>query len=516
MIAEFDKRFLLSGLCMGCMACVIGGVGCVANREPQTQSLTARTDAPWRTDIPKHAAETRREPVLSWWRAMHDPVFADLTEAALRANLDLELARARITEAQARRGVINADRLPQVDFEAQYSRAGSGSDALAFAAPPGGAETNLFAVGVVAGWEVDLWGRVQRLVGAADLDSAAAIERYRDAAVSLLGELALAYIDVRTLEQRLVLVDQNVTLQERTLELAESRYRAGNGPEVDVTQARRLLQRTRARVPELQRAKAVAENLVAVLLGERPTDGLIPDGDLPDLAPPDLGLPAELITRRADVRQASWDYRAALARTEAADLERLPRLTLSGSFQMSADDAGGLFDQSFVYSFGPQISFPLFDGHRIDANVRVRESQAEQARVALEQTLLLAIQEVENAAVGYLRKREQSAELSDAVAAARRTAQLADQLYVAGLRDLTQSIDAQRELVAVEDELAVTQQQVLAESVRLYRALGGGWQSVHLDGSVAAALSNEQAMQDTSPTSSSHASNATTTKEEQS
>ncbi len=479
------RHYRGTAFCLAAVTLVTTG-GCVAVRRPQTSTMRSLADAPWRSVLSADRLNAAQAPVLSWWRGLNDPTFADLAERALGENLDLKIARARIVEARARRGVVNADRLPQLDADAQYLRAGSGDDALAFAAPPPGAETNLFAVGVVAGWEVDLWGRVQQLVRAADADSAARTEDYRDAAVSLLGELALAYIDIRTLERRLELVLHNVALQERLLELAASRLRAGNGPEVDVAQARRLLQRTRARVPELQRAQAVAENRIAILLGARPTDEFIPAGGLPaPMVPESLGLPAELLTRRPDIRRAAWTYRSALARADAADLERLPRLVLSGSFRLSAGDAGGLLDQSFVYSVGPQVSVPLLDGHRIDANVRVRESQAEQARLVLEQTLLSAIEEVENAAIGFTRKRAQADELAEAVVAARRTAQLAQQLYVTGLRDLTQSIDAQRELVAVEDELAITRQQVLAQAVRLYRALGGGWEQIGLDGSVA-------------------------------
>lgn len=465
------------------LAVLLFMAGCAENRAMQTDRLDARARTPWRTPI--DGASDQRADELQWWNRFHDAVLRDLAQRALNANLDLAVARERIVQAQARRGVVNADRLPQLDFDANYQRAGAGNDALGFAAPPPGFETHLFAAGIVAGWEVDLWGRVQRLVDAADADTAVAIEDYRDAAVSLLSELALAYIDTRTLEVRLVLVEKNVALQRRTLELAEARLKAGNGPELDVTQSRRLLRRTLARVPELRRARTVAENRIAILLGERPRDGLIRPGAVPQTPLPiRAGLPADLITRRSDIRRASWAYRASLARTDAADLERLPRLALSGSFRLSSDDIARFADRAFIYSFGPQISFPLLDGHRIDANVRVHESQAEQARLALEQALLRAIEEVENASVGYARKREQIRELELAAVAAERSAALAEELYKSGLRDLTQLLDTQRELVSVQDDLAVTQQDLLAQWIRLYRALGGGWKAIDLDGTV--------------------------------
>ncbi|MCB9853562.1 MAG: efflux transporter outer membrane subunit [Phycisphaerales bacterium] len=458
-------------------------VGCTSNRQMQTDAMDARARAPWRTPI--EGASDPRADELHWWNRFNDPILGDLVQRALKANLDLAAARQRIVQAQARRGVVNADRLPKIDFEASHQRAGAGDDALGFAAPPPGFETHLFAAGIVAGWEVDLWGRVQRLVDAADADAAVAVEDYRDAAVSLLGELALAYIDTRTLDVRIDLIEKNVAIQRRTLELAEARLRAGNGPELDVTQSRRLLRRTLARVPELRRARTVAENRIAILVGERPQANLIPSGSVPQTPLPiNTGLPADLITRRNDIRRASWAYRAALARTDAADLERLPRLTLSGSFRLSSDDIARFGNQAYIYSFGPQISFPLLDGHRIDANVRLNESLAEQARLSLEQTLLRAIEEVENASAGYARKREQIQELEKAVAAAERSAILAEELYKSGLRDLSQLLDTQRELVAVQDDLAVARQDLLAQMIRLYRALGGGWKAIDLDGIV--------------------------------
>lgn len=455
--------------------------GCVSPRPMHTESLASRTEAGWRNEIP-HDESSAAKDVAEWWRTF-DPTLEALATRALAANLDLAVARERVVEAQARRGIVSADRRIQIDAEGSYLHAATGDQALAFAAPPPGAEKNLYAAGVVAGWELDLWGRVGRLVDAARADSAAAIERYHDVAVSLVSELALAYIDVRALDRRLSLVKENVELQQRTLDLAEARLAAGNGPELDVMQARRLLRRTSARVPELQRAKAVAENRIAVLLGTRPADGLVPDGDLPsDVCPVEMGLPAELIARRPDIRQAMYAYKSALLRTEAADLERLPQVRLNGTFKLSADNLGDFKDNATIYSIGPQISFPLLDGARINATVSVRQSQAEQARLVLEQALLRAIEEVENAAVGYMRRRAQVGELEKAVEAARRSEEMADQLYRAGLRSLDQSVDAQRQLVEAEDDLVVARQQMLGETVRLYRALGGGWEQLALEG----------------------------------
>lgn len=472
----------------GLLLAVAGG--CIASRQPNFAPTFLRTDDAYRAAARSETGPEAAE--VAWWRSLNDPVFEDLADRALRSNLDLASARQRIVAGRALAGAVDAQRQPQVDLQAQAIRAGTDRNGLAFAAPPAGRETNLFAAGVVAGWELDLWGRVEKLVDAADSDRQAAVEGYRDLAVSLLSELALAYVDVRTLSHRISLVEQSVELQRQTLNLAESRFEAGTGTELDVSQGRRLLRRTLARIPELRRAQAVAENRIAVLLGERPQDGLIPPGDVPESPPtPALGLPANLLTRRADIRQAAWAYRAAVARTDATEREHLPRLSLNGSIRMSADDVGTLFNRAYTYSFGPQITFPLFEGGRIDANVRARTAQAEEARLTLERRLLGAIAEVENAAIGELRERERAASLEKAVEAAEKSVTLANQLYRSGLRGMPQVIDAQRELVSVQDDLAVARQQEFGETVRLYRALGGGWELLALDAPLANARRQE-------------------------
>jgi outer membrane protein TolC len=194
-----------------------------------------------------------------------------------------------------------------------------------------------------------------------------------------------------------------------------------------------------------------------------------------------VGLPADLITRRADVRRSEMQYAAAVARIGAAAAQKYPRLSLSGSLTFQTDTAGGLFDtDAMIYSLGPSLSFPLFDGGRIDRTVRVRQSQADQACLILRQTLLEAVKDVEDAAAGVMQNQQRVAHLTATVNYAKQRVKLAERLYKTGLGSLTQLIDAQHELVDINDSLVVARQTELGGIVTLYRSLGGGWDSVSL------------------------------------
>ena len=194
-----------------------------------------------------------------------------------------------------------------------------------------------------------------------------------------------------------------------------------------------------------------------------------------------LGLPADLLSRRADVRRAEREYAAAFYEIGAAEAERYPRVSLGGTFALQAGETESLFDaKSFVYSVGPSVTLPLFEGGRIGANVRVQKAQAEQARLRYVRAVLRAVGETESAARGVVETRKRVADLERAVAAANKGVTLADELYRLGVRGILQLIDAQRELVAVEDELLLARQSAAQETVSLYRALGGGWEGVPL------------------------------------
>ena len=422
-------------------------------------------------------AITMDSPSSNWWEQFDDPELTRLVSEVIEKNFDLAKARERIVEAGLRRTLVGADRLPQVNLDGKIIQSGTGEEAVNSGGPPAGENISIHSIGGVAGWEPDLWGRVARLVEAADRNYEAELETYSYIAVSLTAEIVLAYIDMRTLEGRLQILQSNIALLNKTLELVELKFRMGTSTELDVNQIRRELNRTRSLDPELRRALAGALNRIAILLGLPPAKNHVADGilvDVPKMV--GIGLPVELLTRRSDVRSVERKYAAAVAAVGSAEADRYPRLSITGSLYFQTDDLGSLFQpESIIYSLGPRLSFPLFDGDRLQTKVKIRESQAEQVRLELEKTLLTAVGEVENGIVAVVRNQERVGQLRAAVSNAIRSVELADQLYQAGLGSLFQLMDTQRELIKVQDELLVAKQFELGGIARLYRALGGGW-----------------------------------------
>jgi multidrug efflux system outer membrane protein len=454
--------------------------GCTVGPHYQRPDVSGYTKEGWQAASLEggEALDGEAQPMAAWWRQFKDEELSSLVESLVGSNLALAEARQRIVEARAQRGIVNADRLPQVDLDAAYTRAGTGKEAVSFQGPPPDEQISLYGASVVAGWELDLWGRVAHLVEGADAEIEAAYADYHAMMISLASEMTLAYVDGRTLQARMEMVKQNIALEEKTLDLSESRYRAGTGTQLQVAQTKRLLESLRALIPEYERALTVAQNRMSVLLGRPPGANVLKPGPLPSV--PRLigiGLPADLLVRRPDIRGAERRYAAAVAQVGVAEADRYVRLSLSGAVSLQTDTASALLDKdALIYILGPGLQFPLFSGGRIRSNIQVRQSLAEQARLALEQKILAALSEVENAAAGVVRSQEQVINLTAAAKAAQQSVHLADNLYRAGLGDFFQVIDAEEKRVAVQEELLLARQNALAQVVQLYRALGGGWQ----------------------------------------
>ncbi|MEE4166048.1 MAG: efflux transporter outer membrane subunit [Desulfocapsaceae bacterium] len=419
-----------------------------------------------------------RQPMTAWWQQFNDPELSRLIAQLVSSSRALAEARQRIVEVSARQGVVDADRWLQLSAAFGYTHAETGDQAVSLQGWPPGKSVSVVSAGVVAGWELDIWGRTARLLEAAEEDVRATYGVYHGLMVSLAAELTLAYIDTRTLEARLENVRETIVLQEKSLRLLQTRLQAGNGSTLEVVRAKRFVQTTRARIPDLEKNLSLAKNRISLLLGLPPGQGVLHPGPLPSV--PLLigvGLPIDLMTRRPDIRQAVHHYHGSVARIGAAEAERYPALRLSGTLNLSSDTLGNLLDaDALIYSLGPGLSFPIINGGRIESVVAVRTSQAEQARLVLEQKIIAALAEVENAAAGVLFSREQTAELLSAEQLAAKSAELAESLYRAGLSDSFQVLSAQQELITIQESLFLARQQALSEVVRLYRSLGGGWE----------------------------------------
>jgi NodT family efflux transporter outer membrane factor (OMF) lipoprotein len=349
-------------------------------------------------------------------------------------------------------------------------------------------DNDVYALGLDASWELDLWGRIRRAVEAADADLAATVEDARGVAVAVAAETAAAYVDLRELEYRLAIARNNVALQEQTLDLVRARFESGLVGERDVAQALTNVATTRARIPAFDAGARAAENRLAVLVGRAP-GALDLSAAAPIPRPPDavaVGVPADLLRRRPDVRRAERLLAAEVARIGVAEGELYPRLTLLGTLGVAAEVASDLGQHdSGTFSIGPSLRWNLFDAGRLRDRVRAQDARAAQALIAWEQTVLAALEEAENAMSAFVREQSRRDALIEAATQARRAVELARIQYREGLSDFQAVLDSERELAALEDQVAESDGAVAANLIGLYRALGGGFEGEVPAGAVA-------------------------------
>lgn len=449
---------------------------------------SASPDA-WAAELPPGAEVQADEAVLAhWWTAFGDPELEALVAAAVAGNRDLAAAQARVREARALRAVAAAGNWPSLDLGVDATR--THRSANAFPAGPVGTTSDLYGVGLDSTWELDLFGGVQRAVEAADADLAAAREDQRAVLVSLLGEVGLAWVDARAARRRLAIARDALAAQGETAELTRARRDAGLSNDLDVARAEALVAGTRASLPAFQEQLARAGHRLDVLTGGAPGATAALLGDVSRVPPPParvpLGLPSDLLRRRPDLRRAERELAAATARVGVAQADRWPRFTLTGALGRASQESGSVFEStSGFWALGVGLDWPLFSGGRLAAEEQAADARSEQALRAWEQSVLVALQETHDALTGFGREQERRASLEQAAAAQREAAELARERHAAGLSDFLEVLDAERSLLSAEDELALSEQALAANVVRLYKALGGGWQEEAAAGEVA-------------------------------
>jgi NodT family efflux transporter outer membrane factor (OMF) lipoprotein len=436
----------------------------------------------WHAELAGGATSEQMDPqtLASWWTMLNDPILTSLIDRAVRGNLDLKKAQARVREARGRRGINQAHLFPTLNAtgSATYSR-GSGSVSTAQGSYAISAQDS-YSIGLDASWEVDVFGGVRRSVEAATADLQASGEDLRNVLVSLLGEVALNYIEARTFQARLAVAEANLAAQTETYELTAVRVEAGLTTALDVEQATYNLESTRSQIPTLQSGLEEAKNRLAILLGEHPGavhTELAARQPLP--VPPlevAVGVPADLLRRRPDVRHAERKLAAQTAQIGVVTAELYPKFSLVGSIGLNALDLTNLFSAaSRAYSIGPTVSWRLFDAGAIRKNIEVQSALQDQALIQYEATVLTALEEVENALVAFVEEQRRREALRDAARAAERALALAQAQYGAGMVDFRSVLDAQRSLLSLQDQLAQSEGTVTSNVVRLYKALGGGW-----------------------------------------
>jgi NodT family efflux transporter outer membrane factor (OMF) lipoprotein len=458
-------RSVLCWLLLSLPGCTVG---------PDFTAPHSQVPVQWSSSPATPCSAAEDAELASWWAVFQDATLTSLVERALASNLDLQLAAARIRQARAARGVAAAGFGPTLQAAAEFQRRRSSSEVR------GSPTVNQYQAGFDAGWEIDIFGAVRRAVEAADADIAAATESRRDLWVSLAGEVAVTYVDLRTLQRRIAIAQRNLDAQRHSVALTRQRFEAGFASRLDVVNAAAQAAATAAQVPLLEDAARQAIHAIGVLLGAEPgalthelaTEGTIPEA-LPSLA---MGIPSELLRRRPDIRRAEAEIHAATARIGVASAELFPRLSIGGSVGVQANTPQNLWEPfSRFWSLGPSVSWPLFTMGRTRAAVEVQQALQEQSLIAYRQVVLSALREVEDALSAARSEQQRHDDLVVAVDSNRQAVELATALYTAGQADFLNVLGAQRALYAAEDALAQNRRALSAQHIALYKALGGGW-----------------------------------------
>ncbi len=457
------KAFTTIAICALCLS------GCRTSPTPPTASTEIPESHDWSQEL-DYGLSTKPGDLSEWWKELGDPLLNRLIAASLKQNLDLRQGASRIREARAQRGIAEASRFPTLKTSGSAQKSKTGE------APA----SEVFAAGFDATWELDVFGRVSKSIEAAGADLAAVKESYYDLRISLLAEVALNYIEVRSFQNRLAIARENLKAQQETYRIAKARFDAKITSELDVKQAETNFLNTQSGIPPLEAGLKRAMNRLAVLLGRKPgalgkelsKEAPIPVGP----AAIAVGVPADLMRRRPDIRKAERELAAQSARVGVAKADLYPRFTLSGNLSLQATDAAKLFSPTGrKTSFGPAFQWNVFSAGSIRNNIRAQTEKQKQALARYEQTILLALEEAENALSAHAREHARRIPLSQSVATSQTAVKLADDQYKAGVKDFLTVLDAQRTLFNQQDQLAISDANIISNLIRLYKALGGGW-----------------------------------------
>jgi len=419
-----------------------------------------------------------------WWTAFGDPALNQLVATASQQNLTLKMAGCRILQARAERGIAEGNLLPQQQsMTGQYTRNAMSANSYPFniITLPNYYYDN-WTAGFNAAWELDFWGRFRRAIEAADANLDAQVEGFDNVLVLLQAEVATYYIQMRSYEERLRVARRNLDTQKETVRITTLRERQGLVTDLDVQRAITNQGRTEALIPSLEIGYRLGQNRLCILMGEPPralAQRLPSPGSIPVPRQEVLvGIPAELLRRRPDVRQAEREAAAQSARIGVAKSDFYPHIAITGTIGLQAEHLSQLFQAgSIVGSIGPGISWNILNYGRILNNVRSQDAQFQQAVLNYRDVVLRANEEVENGIVSFLNEQERVKSLDRSTRAAARSVDLAMLQYEKGLISYQPLLDAERDLLDQQDALAQSRGAVGTDLVAIYRALGGGWRA---------------------------------------
>lgn len=464
------------------LACAVFITGCSHTSQFSGQTQTVAVPEQWRSTGAQPQQQSSDD-LSQWWQRFGDAQMTALIDLALQANPSVQTAQASLRQARAQLNLSEANRLPNAGASVGASRSQREPNPA----------SNSFSAGIDAGWEPDFWGIQANAVTAGEANVAAAVAALEGAHVSLAAEVAQTYIDLRSLQNRLRIAQDNLAIQAENQQITEWRMQAGLATSLDAEQARSATAQTAAQIPALQASLAQARHALAILTGQAPAaleQALAQAKALP-VAPAQLAmtLPADTLRQRPDVRAQEQRVVAAVANLSAQERANFPSLRLSGSLGLSAMTlaALGTSGASLASSIAASLSQTLFDGGANSARVQERQAAVDIARINYRSVVLTALKEVEDALVQLQGDQERLVQLQVSEEAARNAQLLANQRYSSGLVDFQTVLDTQRTLLSSQDSVANTQAAISTDYVRLYKALGGGWQPLNVDGQVASA-----------------------------
>jgi NodT family efflux transporter outer membrane factor (OMF) lipoprotein len=492
--------------CLGLLALILPGHGCTSLREYVHNGFKVGPNygrppaplAPAWIDAANPRVKSVPADYSAWWAVFDDPVLDDLVKTAYEQNIDLRVAGMRVLEARAQRAIAAGNLFPQ-----QQTASGS-YDRFQLSANLANPFPDRFfdnwATGLNASWEIDFWGRFRRQIESKGDLVQVSVEDYDNVLVSLIGDVATAYVQYRIFQQQIVYTRDNIESQKGQVKIAETRWKGGLTNERPVIQAKSLLAQNESLIPVFEIALRQANNQLCVLLGIPPSALADKLATAPILKAPAeavvgiaaklgtalipkapaevvVGIPADLIRRRPDLRSAERQIAAQNAQIGVAETDWYPAFFINGTIGYAAQDLGQLFaTKSFTGAIGPSFQWNILNYGRILNNVRFQDFKTQELVAVYQQKVLAAAQEVENGIVTYLRSRQQAGDLAVSVQQARQALRLAIADFRGGATDYTSIFVAQQFLTQQENDLALAEGNIALGLISTYRALGGGWE----------------------------------------
>ena len=471
-----DQR-ILSLLILAGLLLMLGGCTMLG---PDFQTPEVQVPETWGEQDNELYKKPSKDESIAWWAQFNDPVLDKLVQTAYAQNLTLRSAGIRIMEARAQLGRVKGQIFPQVQ--------GASGDLITIGTtgPSDNRYYNAASVGFDAAWEMDFWGKFRRGIESADANLLSTMADYDDVLVTLTAEVARTYVNICTLEERIRLAEKNTKIQQDGLQLVMDQFEAGVVTELDLLQAETLLFSTQATIPNFQATLFNHRHALAVLLGMLPgeiNDLLDKTDKIPtiesDIA---VGVPAEVLRRRPDIRRAEMQAAAQSGQIGIARADLFPSFTLFGSLGWSATDRGNnglgdIFDSnSFSYSFGPAFQWNLFNYGRLKNQVRIQDARLQQLITNYQNTVLAAAREVEDSMTGIVFAKQEARYIRQGIVSSQKSMELAMLQYEEGFVDYQRVLDSTRAMTQKQDQYAQLQGKIVTNVIGLYKALGGGWQ----------------------------------------